>query len=77
MEFYIKLNIKLMYISGANVGLFCSTPAIPLSRCVNEKTAAFMLMTGNHITANGKHCMSNFFRYISVKYKIFFKCHTT
>ncbi|XP_054155373.1 enoyl-CoA hydratase domain-containing protein 3, mitochondrial-like [Oppia nitens] len=36
---------------GASVGLFCSTPAIPLSRSVNLKAAAYMLMTGNTITA--------------------------
>ena len=36
---------------GASVGLFCSTPAIPLSRSVSLKTCAYMLMTGQPITA--------------------------
>ncbi len=38
-------------VSGINVGLFCSTPAVPLSRNVNRKTAMEMLMTGDFIDA--------------------------
>ncbi len=37
--------------SGINVGLFCSTPAVALSRDVPEKQAFEMLMTGDFIDA--------------------------
>ncbi|KAG0711231.1 Enoyl-CoA hydratase domain-containing protein 3, mitochondrial [Chionoecetes opilio] len=36
---------------GANVGIFCSTPGIPLVRCVPRKVSAHMLLTGLPITA--------------------------
>ncbi|EEB11024.1 enoyl-CoA hydratase, putative [Pediculus humanus corporis] len=36
---------------GANFGIFCSTPGIALSRCVNRKAAALMLLTGLPVTA--------------------------
>jgi enoyl-CoA hydratase/carnithine racemase len=38
--------------SGINVGLFCSTPAVALSRSVSEKHAFEMLMTGDFIDAD-------------------------
>ncbi len=38
--------------SGINVGLFCSTPAVALSRDVSEKQAFEMLMTGDFIDAD-------------------------
>jgi enoyl-CoA hydratase/carnithine racemase len=38
--------------SGINVGLFCSTPAVALSRNVSEKHAFEMLMTGDFIDAD-------------------------
>ena len=38
-------------VSGVNLGLFCSTPAVPLSRVVSRKRAAEMLMTGEFIDA--------------------------
>lgn len=38
-------------VSGINVGLFCSTPAVPLSRAIGRKAAMEMLMTGNFIDA--------------------------
>jgi enoyl-CoA hydratase/carnithine racemase len=38
--------------SGINVGLFCSTPAVALSRNVSEKRAFEMLMTGDFIDAD-------------------------
>lgn len=38
-------------VSGINVGLFCSTPAVPLSRNVSRKRAARMLFTGEFIDA--------------------------
>lgn len=39
-------------VSGINVGLFCSTPAVPLSRNVGRKRAMEMLMTGDFIDAD-------------------------
>ena len=38
--------------SGINLGLFCSTPAVPLSRNVSRKRAAEMLFTGEFIDAD-------------------------
>ena len=38
--------------SGINVGLFCSTPAVALSRNLSEKQAFEMLMTGDFIDAD-------------------------
>jgi enoyl-CoA hydratase/carnithine racemase len=39
-------------VSGINVGLFCSTPAVALSRNVTPKQAFDMLITGRFITAS-------------------------
>ena len=36
---------------GVNIGLFCSTPMVPLSRAVGRKHAMEMLLTGNMISA--------------------------
>src|SRR5690606_27660658 len=38
-------------VSGINVGLFCSTPAVALSRNVAAKKAFEMLITGEFISA--------------------------
>ena len=38
-------------VSGINVGLFCSTPAVPLSRNLLRKQAMHMLLTGDFISA--------------------------
>ncbi|MFA7438649.1 enoyl-CoA hydratase [Castellaniella sp.] len=38
-------------VSGINVGLFCSTPAVPLTRNVPIKQAFEMLVTGQFISA--------------------------
>lgn len=38
-------------VSGINVGLFCSTPSVPLVRNINAKQAMEMLVTGDFITA--------------------------
>ena len=38
-------------VSGVNIGLFCSTPSVPLSRNVPRKRALEMLFTGNFISA--------------------------
>ncbi len=39
-------------VSGINVGLFCSTPAVALSRNVGAKKAFEMLVTGGFISAH-------------------------
>ena len=36
---------------GANIGLFCSTPMVALSRAIHKKQALEMLLTGDMITA--------------------------
>lgn len=38
-------------VNGINVGLFCSTPAVALTRTVGMKSAMEMLLTGNLIDA--------------------------
>jgi len=38
-------------VSGINLGLFCSTPAVALSRNVSRKAALEMLLTGDFIDA--------------------------
>jgi enoyl-CoA hydratase/carnithine racemase len=38
-------------VSGVNVGLFCSTPGVALSRNVPRKTAFEMLVTGDFVSA--------------------------
>jgi len=38
-------------VSGINLGLFCSTPAVPLSRNLSRKQAMHMLLTGDFIPA--------------------------
>ena len=42
-------------VSGINVGLFCSTPAVPLSRNLPRKQAMHMLLTGDFISARDAH----------------------
>ena len=38
-------------VSGINVGLFCSTPAVALSRAIAPKRAFEMLVTGQFVSA--------------------------
>ena len=38
-------------VSGINVGLFCSTPAVALTRAISRKAAMEMLLTGEFISA--------------------------
>lgn len=38
-------------VSGINVGLFCATPSVPLSRNLGRKQAMEMLLTGDFIDA--------------------------
>ena len=37
---------------GVNIGLFCSTPMVALSRNVGRKKTMKMLLTGEHISAD-------------------------
>ena len=39
-------------VSGINIGLFCSTPAVALSRNIHKKHAMQMLLTGELISSN-------------------------
>ncbi|WP_250536268.1 enoyl-CoA hydratase [Caballeronia sp. AZ10_KS36] len=39
-------------VSGVNLGLFCATPSVPLSRNVSRKAAFEMLVTGDFIDAH-------------------------
>jgi enoyl-CoA hydratase/carnithine racemase len=36
---------------GVKIGLFCSTPAVPLVRCIGRKRAMEMLLSGRSVTA--------------------------
>ena len=38
-------------VPGSSVGLFCSTPGVPLARAVPRKVSSYMLLTGKPITA--------------------------
>jgi len=40
---------------GVNIGLFCSTPMVPLSRAVGRKAAMEMLLTGDFVSAERAH----------------------
>ena len=42
-------------VSGVNLGLFCSTPSVALSRNVGRKAAFEMLVTGDFISADAAH----------------------
>ncbi|KAI3420798.1 hypothetical protein GPALN_014418 [Globodera pallida] len=39
-------------VGGIKLGLFCATPAVPLSRCLPTKVVADMLLTGRFLDAN-------------------------
>lgn len=47
----VASDISRFAVSGINVGLFCSTPAVPLSRNMQRKQAMQMLLTGDFIDA--------------------------
>ena len=47
----IAANSARFAVSGINVGLFCATPAVALSRNVSSKRAFDMLVTGRFIDA--------------------------
>ena len=47
----VASDVSRFAVSGINVGLFCSTPAVPLSRNMHRKQAMQMLLTGDFIDA--------------------------
>lgn len=47
----VASDISRFAVSGINFGLFCSTPAVALSRNVHRKHAMKMLLTGDFIDA--------------------------
>lgn len=47
----IATDRSLFGVNGINVGLFCSTPAVALSRAIKPKHAMEMLLTGEMIDA--------------------------
>ena len=48
----LSTNESFFSTPGVNIGLFCSTPMVALSRIVNRKNAMEMLLTGDPIKAN-------------------------
>ncbi|MCP4188836.1 MAG: enoyl-CoA hydratase [Gammaproteobacteria bacterium] len=47
----VTSDVSRFAVSGINVGLFCSTPAVPLSRNMHRKQAMQMLLTGDFVDA--------------------------
>jgi enoyl-CoA hydratase/carnithine racemase len=47
----LSANDAIFATPGVNIGLFCSTPMVALSRNVNRKKTMKMLLTGESITA--------------------------
>jgi enoyl-CoA hydratase/carnithine racemase len=47
----VASNEARFAVSGVNLGLFCATPGVPLSRNVSRKAAFEMLVTGDFIDA--------------------------
>ncbi len=47
----VAADTSTFAVSGVNLGLFCSTPAVALSRTISRKRAAEMLMLGEFISA--------------------------
>lgn len=47
----VAANTTQFAVSGINLGLFCSTPSVALSRNINSKRALEMLLTGEFIDA--------------------------
>ncbi|MFA6314528.1 MAG: enoyl-CoA hydratase [Sterolibacterium sp.] len=47
----VAADVARFAVSGINVGLFCSTPAVALSRNMGRKQAMEMLLTGEFIEA--------------------------
>ena len=51
----VASNEARFAVSGVNLGLFCSTPSVPLSRNLPRKAAFEMLFTGEFIDAARAH----------------------
>lgn len=51
----VAADVARFAVSGINVGLFCSTPAVALSRNLGRKSAFEMLVTGEFIDAATAH----------------------
>ena len=49
---FVPFYLYRFSVPGSSVGLFCSTPGIPLARAVPRKMSAYMLLTGLPITAS-------------------------
>lgn len=47
----VAANEATFGVTGINVGLFCSTPAVTLSRNIQRKQAMHMLLTGDLISS--------------------------
>ena len=47
----VAVNSARFAVSGVNLGLFCATPSVALSRNVGRKTAFEMLVTGEFLSA--------------------------
>lgn len=47
----VAADVARFAVSGINVGLFCATPSVPLSRSMGRKEAFEMLVTGEFIDA--------------------------
>ena len=47
----VAADVARFAVSGINVGLFCSTPAVGLARTLGRKAALEMLLTGDFIDA--------------------------
>lgn len=48
----VAADVSRFAVSGINVGLFCSTPAVGLARNMGRKQALEMLLTGDFISAD-------------------------
>ena len=47
----IATNKSFFQTPGVNIGLFCSTPMVAISRKVSQKDMMYMLLTGDKISA--------------------------
>ena len=47
----VASDTALFGVNGIDVGLFCATPSVPLSRNIGAKQAMEMLLTGDFLTA--------------------------
>jgi enoyl-CoA hydratase/carnithine racemase len=48
----VAVNTARFGVNGIDVGLFCATPSVPLSRNIGAKQAMEMLLTGEFMDAN-------------------------